>query len=201
MSYSCCKGGKLKLEVNTDLRSIRTRKFIFDSFIDLLEKKDFNSITISDITTGAMINRATFYRHFFDKYDLLEKVIKEDLLGNVLMELTNNEEFNEEMLKSLFLSITKFHTNLSTRCQRSYHDMSVNIEAILKKELEQIIFQALLKKYKEETNGKLRMFSTMLSWMIYAASIDWKENSSNSPEEYLEDASLSIRQLLKNEIF
>ena len=147
-----------------------------------------------------MINRATFYRHFLDKYDLLEKVIKEDLLGNVLMELTNNEEFNEEMLKSLFLSITKFHTSLSTRCQRSYHDMSVNIEAILKKELDQIIFQALLKKYKEEPNEKIRMISTMLSWMIYGSSIDWKENSSKLPEEYIEDASLSIRQLLKNEL-
>lgn len=147
-----------------------------------------------------MINRATFYRHFLDKYDLLEKVIKEDLLGNVLMELTNNEEFNEEMLKSLFLSITKFHTSLSTRCQRSYHDMSVNIEAILKKELDQIIFQALLKKYKEEPNEKIRMISTMLSWMIYGSSIDWKENSIKLPEEYIEDASLSIRQLLKNEL-
>lgn len=187
-------------EENTDLRSIRTRKFIIDSFIELLEKKDFNSITISDITTGAMINRATFYRHFLDKYDLLEKVIKEDLLENVLKELSNNEEFSEEMLKSLFLSITTFHMSLSTRCQRSYHDMSVNIEAILKKELEQIIFQSLLKKYQDESIEKLRMNSTMLSWMIYGASIDWKENSSKSPEEYLEDASLSIRKLLKNEM-
>lgn len=200
MSYSFCNGGKLKLEENTDLRSIRTRKFIFDSFIELLEKKEFNSIKISDITTGAMINRATFYRHFLDKYDLLEKVIKEDLLENVLMELTNTEEFDEEMLRSLFLSITKFHTSLSTRCQRSYHDMSVNIEAILKKELEQIIFQALLTKYENESNEKLRIISTMLSWMIYAASIDWKENSSKSPEEYLKEAVLSIKQLLKNEL-
>ncbi|MDQ0157504.1 TetR/AcrR family transcriptional regulator [Robertmurraya andreesenii] len=188
------------MEENTDLRSIRTRKFIIDSFIELLEKKDFNSITISDITKGAMINRATFYRHFLDKYDLLEKVIKEDLLENVLKELSNNEEFSEEMLKSLFLSITTFHMSLSTRCQRSYLDMSVNIEAILKKELEQIIFQSLLKKYPKESNERLRMLATMLSWMIYGASIDWKENSSKSPEEYLEDASLSIRQLIKNEI-
>ncbi|MEB6551519.1 hypothetical protein MXL46_21285 [Heyndrickxia sporothermodurans] len=52
--------------------------------------------------------------------------------------------------------------------------MSVNIEAILKKELEQIIFHLLLKKYKDQGDEKLRMNSTMLSWMIYGASIDWK---------------------------
>jgi AcrR family transcriptional regulator len=192
-------GGIFMVEENTDLRSMRTRKFIINSFTELLEKKDFNSIKISDITSGAMINRATFYHHFLDKYDLLEKVIKEDLMKNVLQELSNIEEFNEEMLKSLFLSITKFHMSLSDRCQRSYDDMAVNIEAILKKELEQIILQSLLKKYQDESNEKLRMIATMLSWMIYGASIDWKQNSSKSPEDYLEYASLSIRQLLRVE--
>ncbi|MGM7680778.1 TetR/AcrR family transcriptional regulator [Cytobacillus sp. Hm23] len=184
---------------NTDLRSVRTRKFIINSFIELLEKKAFNSIKISDITSGAMINRATFYHHFLDKYDLLEKVIKEELMKNVLQELSNNKEFNEEMLKSLFLSITKFHMSLSDRCQRSYHDMAVNIEALLKKELEQIIFQSLLNKYPDQSDEKLRMIATMLSWMIYGASIDWKQNSSKSSEDYLKYASLSIRELLTME--
>ncbi|WP_064504134.1 TetR/AcrR family transcriptional regulator [Alkalihalobacillus trypoxylicola] len=188
------------IDGKTDLRSVRTRKFIITSFIELLEKKDFTSIKISDITTGAMINRATFYHHFLDKYDLLEKVIKEDLMENVLQELSNNKEFNEEMLHSLFLSITKFHMSLSDRCQKSYNDMSVNIESILKKELEQIIIQSLSKKYPGESKEKLRMIANMLSWMIYGASIDWKQNSSKSSEEYLEDASLYLRQLIKNEM-
>lgn len=189
------------MEENTDLRSIRTRKFIINSFIDLLEKKEFKSITISDITKGAMINRATFYRHFLDKYDLLEKVIKENLMANVLQELsTINKEFSEEILASLFLSITKFHLSLSNRCKKSYHDMSVNIEAIMKKELEQIILQSLEKKYQDGSNDKLRMLANMLSWMIYAASVDWMENNLQSPEQYFNDASLSIKQLIMNEI-
>ncbi|WP_404442144.1 TetR/AcrR family transcriptional regulator [Sutcliffiella horikoshii] len=183
---------------NTDLRMIRTRKFIIDSFIQLLEKKDFNSIRISDITSGAMINRATFYHHFVDKYDLLEKVIKEELMANVLQELSNNEEFNEELLKSVFLSITKFHMSLSDRCQRSYHDMTVNIESIIKKELEHIFIQSLLKKYHGESNENLRIIATMLSWMIYAAVMDWKDHSSKSPEDYVDNVILSIRQLLNN---
>ncbi|GAA3312554.1 hypothetical protein GCM10020331_000570 [Ectobacillus funiculus] len=46
-----------------------------DSFIELSGKKEFKDITIKDITTEAMVNRATFYYHFADKYDLLEKGI------------------------------------------------------------------------------------------------------------------------------
>jgi len=57
----------------TDLRVIRTRKLIMDSFITLSSKKEFKDITVKDITTEAMINRATFYYHFEDIYDLLEK--------------------------------------------------------------------------------------------------------------------------------
>ena len=47
-------------------RVLRTRKLIMDSFIDLSGKKEFKDITIKDITTEAMINRATFYYHFED---------------------------------------------------------------------------------------------------------------------------------------
>jgi AcrR family transcriptional regulator len=188
------------MEENTDLRIIRTRKFIIDSFIQQLEKKDFNSITIKDITSGAMINRATFYHHFLDKFDLLEKVIKEELTSNVLKELANMEEFNDEMLKSVFLSITKFHMSLSGRCQRSYNDMSVNIETIIKKELEDIFFQTLFKKYQDEAIEKLRITATLLSWMIYAATVDWRNHSDKSPEDYFEYAILSFKKLLKDEI-
>lgn len=187
-------------EEKTDLRIIRTRKAIVDSFIELLEKKEFNNIKISDITSGAMINRATFYHHFLDKYDLLEKSIKENLMKNVLEEMKNNDEFNEDMLKSLFLSITTFHNSLSIRCQRSYRDMTVNIEVILKKELEQVLFQSLLTKYPDESHQKLTMLATMLSWMLYGASVDWEQNSSKSPEEYLAFAHSTIKQLFKNDL-
>ncbi|MDN3015858.1 hypothetical protein PH210_06505 [Paenibacillus sp. BSR1-1] len=77
--------------------------------------------------------------------------------------------------------------------------MAVNIETILKKELEEIIFQSLLKKYQDQSDEKLRTIATMLSWIIYGASIDWKRNSNRSREDYLEYASLSIRQFLSME--
>jgi AcrR family transcriptional regulator len=47
-------------------RVLRTRKLIMGSFIDLSGKKEFKDITIKDITTEAMINRATFYYRFED---------------------------------------------------------------------------------------------------------------------------------------
>ena len=70
-------------QTKMDPRVFRTRKSIMDSFIDLSSAKEFKDITIKDITEEAMINRATFYYHFEDIYDLLEKALSEVLLINL----------------------------------------------------------------------------------------------------------------------
>lgn len=40
----------------------------------------FEKITIKDITSGAGLNRPTFYRHFLDKYELLEWIFRYEVL-------------------------------------------------------------------------------------------------------------------------
>lgn len=47
---------------------------IFTAFINLIQEKDYNSITVQDISDRAMINRSTFYSHFKDKQDVLDQV-------------------------------------------------------------------------------------------------------------------------------
>ena len=66
-----------------DLRIIKTRRLIRDAFVELLEIKGFNGITISDIADRAMINRSTFYLHYTDKYDLLQQTM-EEAMQNIL---------------------------------------------------------------------------------------------------------------------
>lgn len=58
-----------------DLRIVKTRKTINDSFYALFEQKDFDKITVKDITEHAQIGRKTFYLHYIDKYDLLDRIV------------------------------------------------------------------------------------------------------------------------------
>lgn len=62
---------------NDDLRVRRTRKTLQEALIALTVEKGFAAITVRDITERAMVNRSTFYRHYLDKYDLLEKYMNE----------------------------------------------------------------------------------------------------------------------------
>lgn len=54
-----------------DLRVRRTKKALADAFIELLSKKTFDEITVNELCDTADIRRATFYKHYSDKYDFL----------------------------------------------------------------------------------------------------------------------------------
>ena len=60
-----------------DLRVRRTQKALQNAFITLIEERGFDAITVGDIAERAMVNRATFYRHYQDKYALVETIFEE----------------------------------------------------------------------------------------------------------------------------
>lgn len=54
-----------------------TKKLLMQSFVKLLNQKQFNRITIQDIADDCGVNRNTFYYHFKDIYMVLEAVLEE----------------------------------------------------------------------------------------------------------------------------
>ena len=61
----------------TGLRIIRSKHSIKKAFIELLNEKGYEKITIQDIADKAMINRNTFYLHYQNKPDLLNRSMDE----------------------------------------------------------------------------------------------------------------------------
>lgn len=58
----------------------RTDKAITNTLIALLKTKSFEKITVQDILDETPVNRATFYAHFHDKYEIAERM-QEELLS------------------------------------------------------------------------------------------------------------------------
>lgn len=50
--------------MDRDLRVVKTRRIIRNTFMSLLSEKPMSSITISELCQRAEINRKTFYRHY-----------------------------------------------------------------------------------------------------------------------------------------
>ena len=58
-----------------------TRQCIGEAIIALVYKKDFDSITISDIVKTAGVSRMTFYHYFKDKTEALGNYLQEVIDG------------------------------------------------------------------------------------------------------------------------
>lgn len=62
-----------------DLRKRRSIQLLWKAFFDLMtvEKIRFSKITVDQICEKAMVHRSTFYKHFDDKFRLLEYGLNE----------------------------------------------------------------------------------------------------------------------------
>lgn len=55
-----------------DARILRSKRDLADSLESLLEKKNYDDITIKEICEGALVSKLTFYNNFYDKNELLK---------------------------------------------------------------------------------------------------------------------------------
>ena len=180
------------IEKKTDPRVIRTRKLLIDSFNKLTSERDFKDITIQDIADGAMVNRATFYSHFQDKYDLMEFVISDIIHQGVGTSLTKYQQINEEVLTEIFLLVTNFEVefekNITSQCNRSIQAFKKLFETEVKRELEETFSSLMQNSSNKLDSDSIKIGAGLLSACIYEASINWKQSKTLSANEYISRA-------------
>lgn len=74
-----------------DRRSQRTRQLLSEALVQLIQEKDYSTITVSDIIERANVGRSTFYAHYQDKDDLLL-----DQMDRVIESLSQNSSDLQE---------------------------------------------------------------------------------------------------------
>lgn len=62
-----------------DRRIIKSQEAIKKAIIELMSEKNFDQITIQDISDRANVSRKTIYLHYTDKFDLLDKLMEENM--------------------------------------------------------------------------------------------------------------------------
>ena len=87
-------------EKKTDRRTLKTKKAICNAMMDLLTQKELHKVTVQEITDIADINRATFYKHYLDVYDLYDQ-LERDILIDWGMLGAKFEKMLEGLLKKI----------------------------------------------------------------------------------------------------
>lgn len=121
-----------------DLRTIKTDRLIKSTFIDLLDQKTFEQITIKDICDTALIGRSTFYHHYVDKYALLDQMIKnvttefQDLIDQRNQKLSENSlliYLYQKLFKNrqTFLALLTVNSHLETNLHQILKTTSLGL--------------------------------------------------------------------------
>lgn len=88
--------------MNKDDRRVRkTKKALYEAMAALLNEKNIQKISIKELTDKADINRATFYTHYQDIYDLYEQMENNTMqdIGSIIY--TNSIHTYDDILKDL----------------------------------------------------------------------------------------------------
>ena len=92
---------------SSDKRVIRTKKSIRTALFKLMESKDITSITISELTSLANVNRRTFYTHYSNVTDILDETESEivDSIAEMISRFDNTSLADSTY--NLFLELNK----------------------------------------------------------------------------------------------
>lgn len=135
-----------------DLRVIKTLDSIDKSLLENLKKTPFNKITVEALCERARINRTTFYKHYKDKYDLLDKflarILEEFKINNDVAfvdaspENITEDKYRGPFMRSLDFIISRkeiYDIIWTAQIDRNIFDEMVETiaENIIKKKIEQ----------------------------------------------------------------
>ena len=117
-----------------DHRSRITLMLIRKALMELLRQKPIQAISIKELCESAGINRGTFYAHYTDMYDLLQK-IEADMLQDFKEALkpllmTNRSDLTPVKITAAIFRCLKDNADLCTVTLGDYGDKSFALQLI-----------------------------------------------------------------------
>ena len=131
----------LSKELRLDPRVKRTRQLLEQAFLELLEEKGFQSVTVQSIAERATVNRATFYAHFDDKFALLDHVIRDSFQKVLERKLAPDSDFSLDNLRVLISTVFEYLGQFNShQCDPSAKQFEPLIEREVQSQIHQFMW-------------------------------------------------------------
>lgn len=169
-----------------DPRIIRTKKLLVDAFQEVSREKKMSQITVKDITERATVNRATFYAHFTDKYDILDYTLSETILKDLNDTLAISDMINETVIINLFISIANYMVEVQDSCKMNSETFCNQAHQRINNELEDIFTIMLRNSYPEHDIDILVNSASFLASGLCGLARHWLDTSSLSAEAFID---------------
>lgn len=153
-----------------DKRIIKTKRLIKDTLFELLNAKEFEKITVAEIAQKALISKATFYYHYEDKYDFVNKLVDDlineyrQLLSKRIEDISNNEQSNLNLFSPMITKVFSDYKYIKKIKMREV-DFKKNVEGLFADVIERVIQQ----QYDLQINNPTIVFRVLASMSLTLA--------------------------------
>ena len=178
--------------VKPDLRKQKTRKALETAFFELSETRWIEDITVGDICEKAMVRRATFYKHFTDKYAFFAYVMNNIQRNTNLQQNANPRD----------ITMAEYCLNICRSYLRNYEEHPKMVKRIINSKSRQAYVDILIEQIRNalltkaeydrekgvETEIDIRVLSRFIAGAIPTALTAYETDHTDglSAEDYLE---------------
>ena len=179
-----------------DLRVRRTKKALSDAFMDLLSQKTFDEITVNELCDVADIRRATFYKHYSDKYDFLAAYM-----------CILRDQFDQQIWRPTEKGITaEYYSSYSRQLIYFISENAAAIDNICNSILFSSVLSIITEQNLKDTTERLRVsvaegmqlnapvdvVASMITGGVVGAVYQWLMTGKKSSPEQLADSVASV---------
>ena len=129
------------------------------ALVELMKNKRFEDITVNELCTKADVRRATFYKHFEDKYAFISSVAK-----------MMRDRFDENRMdRSNFIGTKEYYTEYVTRLVEYIYDAEELSRRVLESEIKHRVIFLVVQQNWLDTKERLERDVTMGKFSIPAS--------------------------------
>lgn len=160
-------------------KSQKARNKIIDAFIQLLNVKAFETITIKEITETAGCSRSAFYTHFKTKEEVFTYVVKDIFYPFLIHHRSNENYFTSDQIIWDYINLYDKYGQVFIMLQR------YNVDTLLTKKLLLDVKKSMEVSFKDELLKKqINYFLPYLVSSIVSVTTNWvKDGKKESKEE------------------
>ena len=176
-----------------DPRIRRTRQLLHDALRRLLEEKEFDKVTIQDITEAATLNRATFYAHYPDKFALLGELIRVNFLDLFAQRNVRFDGSCSSAFRAIILAVCDYLAEVQKSHSSNQHQFEPFVEATVIDQIRLILLEGF-RIHAAESRISPEIIAATTSWAIYGAVKQWLNTPDRVPAEQFVDVAVELVQ-------
>src|SRR5271168_358705 len=165
-----------------DPRILRTRQLLQDALRRLLQEKEFDKISVQDITEAATLNRATFYAHYSDKFALLEEFIRVSFLHLLKQRNVQFDGSCPSAFQAIILAVCDYLIEVEASLSSKQHQFQPFLQATVIDQIRLVLLEGV-RRHPADGRISPELVAATASWAIYGAVKQWVNSPDRPPQE------------------